>query len=443
LGAARRRLMPDAPCVAVAYSGGRDSSALLHATLGAAADHELRVVALHVHHGLSAHADEWLAHCERQCRRWAARGLPIAFDHRRLDGRPPRGDSVEAWARRARYAALREMALAHRAPIVLLAHHRQDQAETVLLQALRGAGVAGLAAMPAQVAREGVTWMRPWLQVSPDTIAAYARRHRLRHVEDDSNADRRFARNRLRLEVWPALSAAFPQAEGALAATAAWALEARHCADDLAGLDLARIAGSRGLDLAQWSGLSQARRSNVLRAWLKAQTGASAKAATVERLLTELSAHSPAQWLVGGFLLRRYRGHLTCRAAPPGDALPSPGEKAAFSLTRAGTYPMPGWGGRLCVQRVDEGGVPMAMLAGLRLVERRGGEQFQLAPGRPARSLKKQFQSLAVPAWERGGPLIYCGEQLIYVPGLGIDARAAAAPRMRQASLRWLRDPVG
>jgi tRNA(Ile)-lysidine synthase len=432
--------MSAAPCVAVAYSGGRDSSALLHATLAAAAGQGLRVVALHVHHGLSAHADAWLAHCERQCHRWAARGLPVEFDYRRLAGRPGRGDSVEAWARSARYDALRELALAHDAALVLLAHHRQDQAETLLLQALRGAGVSGLAAMPQAIERDGMTWVRPWLHVSPFSIAAYVRRHRLRYVEDDSNTDRRFARNRLRLDVWPALSAAFPQAEGSLAASAAWALEAQRCADELAAIDAARIVDARGLDLAEWMRLSPARRSNVLRAWLKTQTGDSAGSATVQRLMAELPAQAPAQWPVAGFVLQRYRGHLSCRAEKPPDAARQLVRAETLSVKRAGIYRIQEWHGRLQVQRVEAGGVPMSLLSGLRFVPRLGGEQFQQAPGRPARSLKKQFQANAMPAWARGGPLVYSGKQLVYVPGLGIDARAVAAPEVRQASLVWLPD---
>ena len=426
------------PCVAVAYSGGRDSTALLHASLSAAADQGLRVVALHVHHGLSGNADDWLAHCERQCRRWAARGLPITFDHRRLDGRPPRGDSVEAWARRERYAALREMALAHAAPLVLLAHHRRDQAETLLLQALRGAGVAGLAAMPRAIERNGVTWVRPWLDVSPDTIAAYVRRHRLSHVEDDTNADVRFARNRLRREVWPALVAAFPQAEAALAATAAWAHEARQCADDLAAIDLASAVISNELDLAAWARLSPPRRSGVLRAWLKAQAGVAIAAAAIERLLAELPARAPAQWQLPGFTLRRYRGRLECRPDAPTKEPAASAKCETLSLRRAGTYALAGWAGRLRVQRVREGGIAGSPGLGLRFVERRGGEQFQAAEGRPARSLKKQFQARAVPAWQRTGPLVYSGETLLYVPGLGIDARAVASPGEPQWSLEWL-----
>ncbi len=429
------------PCVAVAYSGGRDSSALLHATLAAAAAQGLRVVALHVHHGLSAHADAWLAHCEQVCRRWAARGLPLGFDHRRLAGQPAGGESVEAWARRARYAALREMALAHGTPVVLLAHHRQDQAETLLLQALRGAGVAGLAAMPRAIERDGLWWLRPWLAMPPEAIAAYARRYRLRHVEDDSNADRRFARSRLRLEVWPALSAAFPQAEVSLAATAAWAREAQLCADELAAIDLAALADARGLDLAAWLRLSPPRRSNALRAWLKAQTGAALAATVVLRLLSELPSRSPAQWQIGAFVLHRYRGRLSaCRTEPPPAAAPPSARSETLSLAREGTYAVPGWGGCLKVRRVDEGGVALSRLNALRLVARRGGEHFQAGPGRPARSLKKQFQEKAVPAWERDGPLLYHGEQLLYVPGLGVDARAIAGKGVAQASLQWLRD---
>ena len=122
--------------VAVAYSGGRDSAALLHATLMSAQTSGWQVVALHVNHGLSAHAGEWERFCADQCESWAAQGLAVRFASSRLSTRPQAGDSIEAWARRERYAALRTMAVAHGAGVVLLAHHRRDQAETLLLQAL-------------------------------------------------------------------------------------------------------------------------------------------------------------------------------------------------------------------------------------------------------------------------------------------------------------------
>lgn len=431
--------------LAVAYSGGRDSSALLHASLAAAAPLGVEVVALHVHHGLHPDADAWLAHCAAQCRRWATRGQPVTFDHRRLAGAPRRGDSIEAWARQGRYAALHEMALAHGARLVLLAHHQRDQAETVLLQALRGAGAAGLAGMPRIAERDGIVWARPWLAVDPARIDAYVRHHRLRHVDDSSNTDPRHARNRLRMHVWPALIAAFPDALPAVAASAGRAHEARACADALAAIDLARIADVHGLDLAAWATLAPERRCNALRAWLATQTGAAATAATVERLMDELAASgAPARWAVGRAELRRYRGRLTCVASASASDSGSAGiaRTTTLAVTRAGRYVTAGWGGSLRVRRAKQGGVPLAALAQVRLVERQGAEQFQSALNRPPRSLKKQFQSCAVPQWLRRGPLLYDGERLLFVAGLGIDARAQAAPGEPQVTLEWIADPA-
>jgi tRNA(Ile)-lysidine synthase len=133
----------------------------------------VRVVALHVHHGLQPQADDWWRHCATTCRRWAARGAALHFAATRLDSAPARGDSVEAWARRERRRALHSMALANGASLLLLAQHRRDQAETVLLQALRGAGSAGLAAMPREVERDGLVWCRPWLDMPRPAIDAY------------------------------------------------------------------------------------------------------------------------------------------------------------------------------------------------------------------------------------------------------------------------------
>ena len=144
------------------------------------------------------------------------------------------------------------MALAGGADLVLLGHHRRDQAETFLLQALRGGGVAALAAMPKLARRDGITWARPWLDVPREAIEAYAREHRLRWVEDDSNDDDRFARNRLRLRVWPALVGAFGDAEVVLADAATRMAHAAAALDESAASDLATMADDRGLDLAVW-----------------------------------------------------------------------------------------------------------------------------------------------------------------------------------------------
>ncbi len=433
--------MTPAGRIAVAWSGGRDSTALLHATLTAATPLGIEVVALHVHHGLSAHADDWATFCEAQTARWRRRFL-VKLRVTRLAGGPAGGESIEAWARRERYRALRVMAREEGAAIVMLAHHRRDQAETFLIQALRGGGVAGLAGMPRWIERDGIGWARPWLDHDPADIAAYVRRHRLHHVDDDSNADPRFARNRLRLQVWPVLEQAFPQAGVTLAAAADWAQQATACLAELAALDLRTLADSRGLSVAEWRELGEARRVNALRHWLGGQLGRPAPASLVMRLAAELPAARQGRWEEQGGWLRLYRGRLNWCVEKPAAEACTP-RAGSLSIGRAGRYPLPGWGGALRAVRVREGGVPLAWLARLELRERSGGEQFQAGIGRPPRSLKKQYQARAVPAWERDGPLVYSGGQLVFVPGLGLDARVVGLPGQALVQLSWERKPGG
>lgn len=433
--------MKPARRIAVAWSGGRDSTALLHATLVASAPLGVEVVALHVHHGLSAHADDWVAFCEAQAARWRKR-FAVTLRVARLAARPSDGASIEAWARQARYRALRALAKEEGVAVVLLAHHRRDQAETLLIQALRGGGVAGLAGMPRKIERDGIVWARPWLDRASADVAAYVRRHRLRHIDDDSNADPRFARNRLRLLVWPALEQAFPQAEATLAAAAAWAQQATTCLAELATIDLHTLADERGLCVPAWQALGDDRRTNALRHWLQLQRGRPATASLVMRLMDELPRVRQGQWPEQGGSLRLYRDRLSWIATPPPDT-PAPSRAGTLSIMRAGRHPLPGWGGALKVVRVREGGVPLAWLARLDLRERSGGEQFQAGIGRPPRSLKKQYQAQAVPAWERDGPLVYSGGQLVFVPGLGLDARVIGLPGQPLVQMSWERKSGG
>ncbi len=324
--AAGAAAVASAPVVAVAISGGRDSTALLHCTLrqsaawravGGAAP---RVLALHVHHGLQPQADAWAAGVRAQARRWGAEFLCTG-----LVGRPARGDSVEAWARRGRYAALVKMALATGCGLVLLAQHRRDQAETVLLQALRGAGPAGLAAMPAQRSIDGVVFARPWLAQPREAIEAYVRRHRLRYVDDSSNDDTRYTRNRLRLQLWPALLQAFPEAESSLQHTAMRCAEARALAEECAGFDLAQTsAPSAALQLAALRALSPARRSNLLRAWLAGVQPQPVPETLVRRLTAELLTCVHARWPGPAGQVQLRRGHLAWVAEPGAHGLSLP-----------------------------------------------------------------------------------------------------------------------
>jgi tRNA(Ile)-lysidine synthase len=299
--------------VAVAASGGPDSTALLHATARAAAGLGIEVLGLHVHHGLMPEADAWHDHVAAMCR-W----LAIGFDSRRLAGQPRRGDSVEAWARKGRREALSEMAAAHGVTLLLLAQHRRDQAETWLLQALRGGGPAGLSAMPRRAERDGVTWARPWLDQPRAAIEAYLARHRLPTVTDSSNADPAFARARLRTAVWPALTGAFPDAEIALARSAARAQEAAAVLADVAAADLGAATDGADLVMARWKALPAARRANALRSWLGQRLASGVPESLVQRLLVELLPSRAATWPAGECTLALRRGRLRIASARDG-----------------------------------------------------------------------------------------------------------------------------
>jgi tRNA(Ile)-lysidine synthase len=295
--------------------------ALLHASCRAAQALGLQVAALHIHHGLLPEADAWLQAAQRLCARWQRRGLPVTLHWARLSGAPAPGDSLEAWARAGRHAALARLAQQAGASLLLLAHHRRDQAETFLLQAMRGGAPAGLSAMPRQATRAGLVWARPWLDQPRAAIEAYGRRHRLRPVDDPSNADTRLARNRLRLLVWPALEAAFGHAETSLAAAAQRAQEARAALDELAAQDLAPLVDGEGrLAVAGWRSLSAARQANALRAWWAAQAGHSAAQALVTRLLAEVRPKGVARWPAGGGWCCALAGGRLRVVAPPGPA---------------------------------------------------------------------------------------------------------------------------
>lgn len=442
--------------VAVAVSGGRDSIALLHCCTRVAPALGLRVLALHVHHGLQPEADDWWRRVRMQARRWGA-----GFDGRRLAGGPAAGESVEAWARRERYRALAEMARVAGADLVLLAHHRRDQAETWLLQALRGAGPRGLAAMPGRVERDGLVWARPWLQQPRSAIEHYGRRYRLSVVEDASNADPRFQRSRLRQQVWPALLRAFPQAEQALASSCVQAQHAAALAQEIAAEDLPRCTNDHGLLVAAWAALPAARRRNALQAWLAYVLPAGAPVSLVDRLLGDLPALGRrSNWQVpapGGWL-RLQRGVLCPvqpeAAQPPEPVLPDPTSPGPASgvvragagdadrwlhLAAPGRYALPGWpGGTLVVEACTEHGLAPERLARVRCQARSGGERYQRTPRGVPRRLKLQYQAAGVPAWARHGPLLLDPTgALLFVPGLGVDARYCAAPGQRQLGLRW------
>jgi tRNA(Ile)-lysidine synthase len=301
--------------------------------------------------------------------------------------------------------------------------------------------------MPLAAAREGLVWARPWLDAPRQAIEAYARRHRLRPVDDPSNADPRLARGRLRQQVWPALLAAFPDAEAALALAARRAQESHAALAELAALDLAGCVDAQGrLGVEAWRRLSTARQANALRAWWATQTRRGATESLVQRLLAEVPARGAAQWPAGqGWTVALHRGQLQVMAPPVAStssgAVPAEPRVAVLDLSRPGHWPAAGWAGLFAVEACAQGGIAPARLQAVALRPRSGGERFQRQPRSLPRSLKLQFQHAGVPAALRGGPLLWSAEgDLLFVPGLGLDARCHASVGEPQLALQWVPD---
>lgn len=405
--------------ICVALSGGRDSVALLQALADVRATLPLQLSALHVHHGLSANADAWADFCTDLCRR-----LDLPLQVVRVRVAADSGEGPEAAARRARYAAFADCD----ADWLALAHHRDDQAETLLLNLLRGAGVHGLAAMPEERALavgRPLRLVRPFLTLARGEIEAWLQARGLAWIDDESNADSRLRRNFLRNEVLPRLAAVFPEPATALARSAAHLGEAAALAEELAEADAAIAAAGERLLLPAFNALPDARRGNLLRHHLRRYGWRMPDARYLAEILRQLAAAgtdaAPAFPLDGG-MLRVFRGqlHLCPAAASPPAMLPWRGEAA-----------LPWAGGTLRFAFGDGIGFrcehPVGTAFEVRL--RCGGESLQPDPRRPRRALKKLLQESAVPPWQRAClPLLWRGGELLWAAGIGVEARHAAAP---------------
>ncbi|MBT2304714.1 tRNA lysidine(34) synthetase TilS [Variovorax paradoxus] len=266
----------------IAYSGGADSTALLHA---AAQRWPGQIQALHVHHGLQEAADDFEDHCAATC---SALGVPLHVG--RVDARHAPGESPEDAARRARYQTLAALAQAHGLQHVALAQHADDQVETMLIALSRGAGLDGLAGMPRRIERHGVDFHRPLLEVHASALREWIAASATAHVDDPSNTDLRYTRNRIRLQVLPAIAAALPQFRETFARSARNAAKASGLLAEVAAEDIA-AAGSPPA-LAALRALPRERLANALRHWLKREHGAVPSEAQLEQLLDQIEACS-------------------------------------------------------------------------------------------------------------------------------------------------------
>ena len=411
--------------MAVAYSGGLDSSALLHLAHAYASERGIALFAFHVHHGLSPNAGVWLAHCRDACRQ-----LGVSFDARSVTVRHDDGQGVEQAARIARYAALGEMCRLHAVPLLLTAHHQDDQAETVLLQMLRGAGLAGLSGMdemntaPELLGGLSLVVARPLLSVPRSVLEAYAHGEGIAHVEDESNRNLHHPRNALRNEVLPLLAAHFPAYRDCLARSARHAQAAERLLEELAAQDLAACLEGRDLNADRVGELGVDRIANLLRHWLAVNGLRPPSTAWLHEAQAQLlDARADAQPCVvlGGVALRRYRKRIVMTpAVVASERLP-----LVFRWQGEASLPFPAHGGVLHFDAVDAGCDPGWLRdQPLRIQFRAGSGKLKLAPNRPTRSLKDHYQSLGIPAWERARlPLVYAGESLLFAAGIGQDCR--------------------
>lgn len=285
--AALRGFAPALP-LAVALSGGADSTALL---VACAEKWPGQVVALHVNHGLQAAAPAFERHCIDLCER-----LNVPLRVQRVDARHHSGQSPEDAARQARYKAFDALASMEPAQTaiksVALAQHADDQVETLLLALSRGAGLGGLSAMPAHWQRDGLDYYRPLLAVAGADIRSWLARRGIAFVEDPTNADEQFTRNRIRARVMPALQAAFPQFLDTFARSAAHAAQAQVVLDEVALQDAGQVCrASDGLLLIKpLQQLSRARQANAVRYWLKNRFQVIPSTVQLQELLSQLAA---------------------------------------------------------------------------------------------------------------------------------------------------------
>lgn len=437
--------------ILLGLSGGVDSIVLLDLLHQWSLKNSWSLRALHVHHGISPHADSWAAFCADSCEK-----LNVPLQTERVNIAPLRSMGVEAAARQLRHAAL----LSQPANYIALAHHQDDQAETLLLQLLRGTGVRGAAAMPVvkqviakkttakQVMYETThkkTLLRPLLDVPRSELVKYAQAHGLHWIEDESNADDRYPRNFLRLRVLPILEECFPGYRATLSRGARNFAEASELLDELALQDWAlqdwalqdlnqhAQINKATLKVSRLSELNSARGKNLLRYFFASFNAPTPDSSQLEEMLHQLCyARNDATVCVnfGGWQVRRYQGMV--HAAPICSELTKEFREHFCVVWRGeSVLPLPDLGGTLHFQSVSGQGISLQklQLKSVTVRLRRGAERIRPHALRPTRTLKNLLQEHAIPPWQRDRlPLLFCGEELVWVAGVAIAENYRSQP---------------
>ncbi|MDB5800268.1 MAG: tRNA(Ile)-lysidine synthase [Rhodocyclales bacterium] len=388
----------------VAFSGGLDSTVLLHLLAQLAPRLHFRLSTVHVHHGLSPNADGWAVHCERFA---LSLGIPCEIHRVSVERH---GDGLEAAARDARHAVFAALDY----DWVVLAHHRGDQAETVLHRLMRGAGVHGAAGMRAMDASRRL--LRPLLDEPREALLAWAQTHGLIWIEDESNADARFRRNFLRNEVLPLLRTQQAGVEANFARAAGLFEESAQLLDELAASDAAQIAPGTAGSLDALRQLSAPRARNLLR-YLLVQAGALPPATDrlVEALRQLHEAQDGVRLLFGDLALCTWRNAVWIEAESNAPAEPQVWRGETELQWHGGVLTFAPGAGSQALRMKPDGSV--------RIVTRKGGERLRPHADGPSRAFKQLAQEADIPPWRRQRlPCLWQGDELVWIAGLGANA---------------------
>lgn len=403
-----------ARCICLAYSGGVDSHVLLHALSTIKQKLDCTIKAVHINHNLQDDAEHWVTHCQKVCEQ-----LNIPYQSIKVDVDSIAQEGVEAAARHARYQALAQCL--NENDLLLTAQHADDQAETLMLQLLRGSGVPGLAAMPAKSPFAKGWHLRLLLNYSRQSLLDYAHQHQLLWIEDPSNQDDRFDRNYLRHQVMPQLQERWPATSQLLSRSASHLAEANDLLQALAQQDLASMAHQENsISVSDIQKLSPARQRNVLRCWLKLQDVAMPSTRILEQLqhtvlAAEIDSQPLLQW--AGVEARRYQDRLYIMTI-----LPAHDDtqnifwdgKTSITLTTGDSVRA----ASLIQQGLD---AQQLINTSLEIRFRQGGERCRLTGAKCSKSLKHLFQEWQIPPWQRNRiPLLYINGQLAMIMGFAV-----------------------
>jgi tRNA(Ile)-lysidine synthase len=435
----------------VGYSGGLDSTVLLHRfALSLTGPQSSNLVAVYVNHQLQSSADGWGKHCKEFCAK-----LGIPFVEVKLTGKPKAAESIEGWARAGRMKALSDEAKKHSNPIILLAHHSQDQVETFVYRALRGAGASGLASMQTNAMWHGVPVQRPLMNETKASLGSYAQAQGLKWIDDPSNKDERLARNAIRAQVIPALRKVMPDA------TARIMNSVNSLSDDaqlLAEIGASDIAASR-MSASAIGRLSDVRGANALRAWVRQVGLPNPSRSVLSEMQSQLiiKSHSTTKYShsgqvsYAGWLWTRYRDQLDASPLPQEHSVDwaLPPQSGRLNWPTGGGYAAPnhvhlnpGFAA-VCIAHDSDSQseiseslghrrsgslllrLPKTWLRELQVMPLGGATPFRLAANRPTRSLKAHCQSLGIASVARPWlPVIMHKETVLMAAGVGVNWEA-------------------